>query len=194
MRFRDTASLLWGLDPRYIHTYTSLSLAGFPNLASQRIRPGGKQGVRCQVTVVSDALTRGGRGVRSTLCVLALQARSASEWVPRGPETKHSKRRTHLLALRAHMGDAPAPTSTKRKRVGPVRARNQALETPDSLARAACSYGGRASAYKLEAQASGSLEAPKQSDRNAGLTCSRCVLIWETRQRLQARSASEWVP
>ena len=43
---------------------------------------------------------------------------------------------------------------------------------------------GRVSAYKHEAQASGSLKAPKRSVQNAGLTCSRCVLVWGTRQRV----------
>ena len=48
------------------------------------------------------------------------------------------KRRIHLLALRACRGDAPARTSSKRKRVGPLRTGNEAPTTPDPLARAAC--------------------------------------------------------
>ncbi len=103
-----------------------------------------------------------------------------------------------------------------RLRRGEVR-----TETPDPLARAACLYEGRASAYELEAQASGSVKDPKRGARNARSTCSRCVLVWGCarstcwrcvlvwgcarstcwrcvlvwgmRQRVQARSASEWV-
>ena len=109
----------------------------------------------------------------------------------KGPEPRRSKHRTHLLALRACMPAARAGTSTKRQRVGCLRTRNESL---DSLACAACLCAGRASGYKHEAQASGSRKDPKRSTRNAGLTCLRCVLVCRTRERVQARSASEWVP
>ena len=73
---------------------------------------------------------------------------------------------------------------TKRKRVGPLRTGDEARETPDPLARAACLYGGRASAYKLEAQASGSVTDRRRGERKTRSTCSRCVLVWGTRQRI----------
>ena len=69
---------------------------------------------------------------------------------------KDRKRPIHLLAQRACLGDARARTSSKRKRVGPSRTRNEVTE-------------------------------------NARSTCWRCVLVWGTHERVQARSASEWV-
>ena len=91
----------------------------------------------------------------------------------------------HLLALRACMGNAAARISSKRKRVGPLRTRNKAPEAPDPLAGAACLYGGRGSAYKLEAQASGSVKDRKQGARNTRSTCWRCVLVWGTKTQGQ---------
>ena len=92
----------------------------------------------------------------------------------------------HLLALRACTRHAPAHTSSKRKRVGPSQSRNEASGTLDPLARAACLYGGRASAHKLEAQASGSVKVPKRRlwNRRKGdggdrvlLLCFLCSLL-----------------
>ena len=46
----------------------------------------------------------------------------------KAPEARRAKRPIHLLALRARMRHAPAHISSKRKRVGPLRTRN---EVPD---------------------------------------------------------------